>query len=167
MRIEEFVRKTIREILEEEEARKKNAGIDRAEPDPDKNEEEFTRKDAEEEPQAKIGYEIKVLPRLGMPEEWRPEREVINGIECDGYVILTFKDGEPFVSCVNRVSKAQMEKAFLHGGRGLKYLMAAAVIADAKIRMDGMLEAADIAHELSGKIGQLIKGLEEEDEEDD
>lgn len=166
MNIQDLIRKNIREILEEEKARKKCAGCDRAEPDPDEKE-DFTRKDAEEEPQAKIGYEIKVLPRLGMPKEWEPSEKEKSGIKCDGYVIITFRDGEPFMEFGNRVSQAMLEKAFMHGGRGLKQLMAAAIVADAKIQMDGMLKAADIAHELSGKINQLIKGLEEDDEDDD
>lgn len=165
MNIQDMIRKNIREILEEEEARKKNAGIDRAEPDPD--EDDFTRKDAEEEPQAKIGYEIKVLPRLGMPKEWETGEKEKSGIECDGYVIITFRDGEPSMEIGRRVSQSMLEKAFMHGGRGLKQLMAAAVIADAKIRMEGTLKVADIAHDLSEKINQLIKELEEEDEDDD
>lgn len=168
MNIQDMIRKNIREILEEEEARKKCAGCDCDEPDPDEDEEEdFTRKDAEEEPRAKIGYEIKVLPRLGMPKEWEPGEKEKSGIECDGYFIMTFRDGKPFMDFANHVSQDMLEKAFMHGGRGLKHLMAAAIVADAKIQMDGMLKAADIAHELSGKINQLIKGLEEEDEEDD
>lgn len=165
MNIQDMIRKNIREILEEEEARKKCAGCDCDEPDPDEDEEEFTREDTKEE--RKPSYLLKVIPGANMPEKWHPDKRFTTGVECDGYIAIMFKDGVPFMSCVNRVSKAQMENAFMYAGRGLKQLMAAAVIADAKIRMDEMLKAADIAHELSGRINQLIKGLEEEDEDDD
>jgi hypothetical protein len=174
MRIEDMIRKTIREILEEEEARKKNAGIDRAEPDPD--EDDFTREDTEEEQKPRISYMLKVLPEANTPKEWHPGEEVQTGIECDGYVILTFKDGKPKNEIIMNVDTEQIKVALREGRSGAKLIRAGAIMADAEIKAMGMEREAEIAvraHAQIERIKQLVEEHDrrhkhdEEDEEDD
>lgn len=172
MNIQDMIRKNIREILEEEEARKKCAGCDCDEPDPDE-EDDFTREDTEEEQKPRISYMLKVLPEANTPKEWHPGEKVQTGIECDGYVILTFKDGKPKNEIVMNVNTEQIKVALREGRSGAKLIRAGAIMADAEIKAMGMereVEIAERVHAQIERMKQLVKEHDrrhQHDEEDD
>lgn len=58
------------------------------------------------------------------------EEELENGIQADGYVLLTYKGGEPYLECIYSLNTEQVSRFFNHNTEGGSVLRQAAAISD-------------------------------------
>lgn len=84
------------------------------------------------------------------------EEDLINGIQADGYVLLTFKNGEPYLENIYSLSTEQVSRFFNHNTEGGSILRQAAAISE------GYRKACRIREEdrASRKMSQFSSSME-------
>lgn len=58
------------------------------------------------------------------------EEDLINGIQADGYVLLTYKGGKPCLENIYSLTTEQVSRFFIHNTEGGSILRQAAAISD-------------------------------------
>ena len=77
-------------------------------------------------------------PHGGNPE-YAPDKELQDGIEADGFALLTFKDDNPHCIVVHGVTTLDLAKMFANGKESTSIIWQAIAIAE------GLNKAAEIA----------------------
>lgn len=79
-------------------------------------------------------YICKVLPTGKCNEDFAPDKDMIEGIEVDGFILIGFKDRKPMFESMMGVSINDISKWIRSQGPGSKKLRAACAIAEGEIR---------------------------------
>lgn len=94
-------------------------------------------------------YLVKVLPTDECNKDFWPLKEMMDGIECDGFVCITQSGEKPDVSFLMNMSAELIERAMMDKHQKAGCLVrCAAVCADAQLRAIRELERADMHDQL-------------------
>lgn len=96
-------------------------------------------------------YICKVLPTKECNEDFAPDRDMKDGIEVDGFVLIGFKDGKPHFESMMGVNTEQLSNWIRRQGPGGKHILAACEIARGEIRAEEILRETDQGVSLTGK----------------
>ena len=109
----------------------------------------------------KEDFIVKVEPAEGCNPDFAPRKDLTDGIQCSGYVIITFdEDSDPKVTAIDRVSNLDIAHA----------ICKTPVLQEAFAIAEGLMKAHKIHEESerSKKLRELIgSGLFEEGEDED
>ena len=95
-------------------------------------------------------YICKVLPTKECNEDFAPDRDMKDGIEVDGFILVGFKDGKPHFESMMGVNTTQISKWIRQQGPGGKHILAACEIARGEIRAEEILRETDQGVTLTG-----------------
>ena len=95
-------------------------------------------------------YICKVLPTKECNEDFAPDRDMQDGIEVDGFVLIGFRDGKPHFESIMGVNTTLISKWIRQQGPGGKHILAASEIARGEIRAAEILDE-DQGVTLTGK----------------
>ena len=94
-------------------------------------------------------YLVKVLPTDECNKDFWPLKEMMDGIECDGFVCITQSNEKPDVSFLMNMSADLIERAMMDRNQKAGCLVrCAAICADAHLRAINELKRADIHDQL-------------------
>ena len=93
----------------------------------------------------------KVLPTKECNEDFAPDRDMRDGIEVDGFVLIGFKDGKPYFESIMGVNTTLISEWIRKQGPGGKHILAASEIARGEIRAAEILRGTDQGVTLTGK----------------
>lgn len=85
-------------------------------------------------------YVITVQPGDSCNPEFAPDKEMMEGIEVDGFVLIGFKDRKPCFESIMGISTSDMSKWVRGKERGAQLMRAACAIAEGEIRAKEILE---------------------------
>lgn len=85
-------------------------------------------------------YICKVLPTEECNKDFAPGRELEEGIEVDGFVLIGFKGGKACYESIMGISVGNMSDWVRRNGPGGKRIRAACAIAEGEIRAKEILE---------------------------
>ena len=161
MTLEEAIKKAVRSILDEEEEQTEMEREVETAAQAEGQTEEANRKKHEE---PKRAYLLQVKPMPGCDKKREPAEDEQKGIECDGYVCITFKNGE--ARSVSMIGTVEMLKnCLMEDGPIQNVIRAAAMKAEAELRAKELVEKAGIqleAKKMSRVITKALHGREEE-----
>lgn len=95
------------------------------------------------------------------------ETDLINGIQADGYVLLTYRDGEPCLENIYSLSTEQVARFFIHNTEGGSILRQAAAISDGyrkACRIRDEDRASRKMSQFSSSIGDLLAAMKKDKE---
>ncbi len=90
------------------------------------------------------------------------EEDLINGIQADGYVLLTYKGGEPCLENIYSLSTEQVSRFFIHNTEGGSILRQAAAISDGYRKACRIKEEDRASRKMSqftSSIGDLLAAM--------
>ena len=93
------------------------------------------------------------------------EEDLMNGIQADGYVLLTFKDGEPCLENIYSLSTEQVSRFFNLNTEGSSILRQAAAISDGyrkACRIRDEDRASRKMSQFSSSLGDLLAAMKKE-----
>ena len=85
-------------------------------------------------------YICKVLPTEDCNRDFAPDRELEEGIEVDGFVLIGFKNGEACFESMMGINIGNMSDWIRRNGPGGKKIRAACAIAEGEIRAKEITE---------------------------
>lgn len=94
-------------------------------------------------------YICKVLPTEDCNRDFAPGRELEEGIEVDGFVLIGFEDGKACFESMMGINISNMSDWIRRNGPGGKKIRAACAIAEGEIRAKEILEE-DEGFQLTG-----------------
>lgn len=97
-------------------------------------------------------YICKVLPTKECNEDFAPDKDMQDGIEVDGFILIGFRDGKPHFESIMGVNTTTISKWIRQQGPGGKHILAASEIARGEIR------AAEILDENQRDQGVTLTG---------
>lgn len=95
------------------------------------------------------------------------EEDLINGIQADGYVLLTFKNGEPYLENIYSLSTEQVSRFFNQNTEGGSILRQAAAISEGYRKACRIREedrASRKMSQFSSSIGDLLAARKKDKE---
>lgn len=99
------------------------------------------------------------------PEMWDEDLE--NGIQADGYVLLTYKGGKPYLENIYSLSTEQVSRFFNENTEGGSMLRQAAAISDGYRKAYRIMEedrASRKMSQFSSSIGDLLAAMKKDKE---
>lgn len=90
------------------------------------------------------------------------ETDLINGIQADGYVLLTYRDGEPCLENIYSLSTEQVSRFFNLNTEGSSILRQAAAISDGYRKARRIMEedrASRKMSQFSSSLGDLLAAM--------
>lgn len=97
-------------------------------------------------------YICKVLPAEECNEDFAPSRDMIEGVEVDGFMLIGWRDKKPYFESMMGVSIEDIKKWIWRKGPGAQKVRAASAAAEGEIR------AAEIIDEENGDKGVTLTG---------
>ena len=97
-------------------------------------------------------YICKVLPAEECNEDFAPDRDMIEGVEVDGFMLIGWRDKKPYFESMMGVSIEDLKKWIWRKGPGAQKVRAASAAAEGEIR------AAEIIDEENGNKGVTLTG---------
>jgi hypothetical protein len=97
-------------------------------------------------------YICKVLPTEECNEDFAPDRDMIEGVEVDGFMLICWRDRKPYVESMMGISVADLKKWICQKGPGAQKVRAAGAIAEGEIR------AMEILDEQNGDKSVTLTG---------
>lgn len=97
-------------------------------------------------------YICKVLPAEECNEDFAPDRDMIEGIEVDGFMLIGWRDRKPYFESMMGVSIEDLKKWIRRKGPGAQKVRAASAMAE------GEIWAAEIVDEENGDKGVTLTG---------
>ena len=97
-------------------------------------------------------YICKALPAEECNEDFAPDRDMIEGVEVDGFMLIGWRDGKPYFESMMGVSIEHLKKWIRLKGPGAQKVRAASAMAEGEIR------AAEIMDEENGDKGLTLTG---------
>ena len=88
-------------------------------------------------------YICKVLPTEDCNKDFAPDREMEEGIEVDGFILIGFNGGKPCFESMMGISVSNMSDWIRRNGPGGKKIRAACAIAEGEIRAKEIMEEDD------------------------
>ena len=85
-------------------------------------------------------YICKVLPAKECNEDFAPDRDMIEGIEVDGYMLIGWRDRKPYFEGMMGISVEDLKKWIWNKGPGAQKVRAASAMAEGEIRAAEILE---------------------------
>lgn len=105
-------------------------------------------------------YLIKILPTDECSKDFWPIKEMMDGIECDGFVCITQSGEKPDVAFLMSMSADLIERALMDRNQKAGALVrCGAVCADAHLRAIDELKKANIQDQLDELLRDAKKGL--------
>lgn len=97
-------------------------------------------------------YICKVLPTEECNEDFAPDRDMIEGVEVDGFMLIGWRDKQPYFESIMGVSIGDLKKWIRRKGTGAQKVRAACAMAEGEIR------AVEIVDEENGDEGLTLTG---------
>ena len=97
-------------------------------------------------------YICKVLPAEECNEDFAPDRDMIEGIEVDGFMLIGWRNREPYLESMMGISVEDMKKWIRRKGPGAQKVRAA------RARAAGEIRAVEITDEENGDKGVTLTG---------
>lgn len=85
-------------------------------------------------------YICKVLPAKECNEDFAPDRDMIEGVEVDGFMLIGWRDRKPYFESMMGISIEDLKKWIWQRGPGAKKVRAASAMAEGEIRAAEILE---------------------------
>ena len=111
-------------------------------------------------------YVITVQPGEDCNPEFAPEKEMLEGIKVDGFVLIGFKDRKPHFESIMGVSVKDVSKWICGRERGVQIMRVACAIAEGEIRAmeiqeekKGQDEGVTITGTLPSLSNELLRKL--------
>lgn len=79
-------------------------------------------------------YICKVLPAEECNEDFAPDREMIEGVEVDGFMLIGWRNREPYFESMMGISIEDLKKWIRRRGPGAQKVRAASAMAEGEIR---------------------------------
>ena len=98
-------------------------------------------------------YIISVKPGKDCNPEFAPDIDLQNGVECEGFVIVTFKNGQAYMETMMGVSVTNMSNWIRKRSVGGNNIRKACAIAE------GEIKALEIDREGAPEVTMEMKGL--------
>ena len=112
-------------------------------------------------------YIIKVLPTEACKKEHAPEGELTEGIECDGYVVLGFKDEKLAFETISGISIHMLKEYLVRNESVPSIIMQAAQIAEGYLKARETHKRHETKKSISSIAELLRSNLKDDDEEAD
>ena len=98
-------------------------------------------------------YICKVLPTEECNEDFAPDKEMQDGVEVDGFMLVGFRKGKPYFSSMMGISVQSLADWLRKDDRGAANIRAACMIAEGERKAKEILEEAeDRGPEISGTL---------------
>lgn len=97
-------------------------------------------------------YICKVLPAEECNEDFAPDRDMIEGVEVDGFMLIGWRSREPYFESMMGISVEDLKKWIRRKGPGAQKVRAASAMAEGEIR------AVEITDEENGDKGVTLTG---------
>lgn len=97
-------------------------------------------------------YICKVLPAEECNEDFAPDRDMIEGVVVDGFMLIGWRNREPYFERMMGISVEDLKKWIWRKGPGAQKVRAASTMAEGEIR------AAEIMDEENGDKGVTLTG---------
>lgn len=97
-------------------------------------------------------YICKVLPAEECNEDFAPDRDMIEGVEVDGFMLIGWRDRKPYFESMMGVSIEDLKKWIRRKSPGAQKVRAASAMAEGEIR------AAEIVDEDQRDNGLTLTG---------
>lgn len=102
-------------------------------------------------------YVVKIEPAEGSNPEFAPAKAEQEGIECTGYIVITFDGDETATVCASRVSIDMIKNTIKRDGKLNDMIRAAAAIAEGEIKAREIMKEGK-QKEAAKAIAELLKG---------
>ena len=79
-------------------------------------------------------YICKVLPAEECNEDFAPDRDMIEGVEVDGFMLIGWREREPYFESMMGISIEDLKKWIRKRGPGAQKVRAASAMAEGEIR---------------------------------
>ena len=108
---------------------------------------------------------VRVLPAEGSNSEFAPDKDLQQGIECDGYVLLLFRENKLFRSGIRHLSVSNIADEICDecNEGNVPALRQAFTLAEALIRMDEIDKQARSRKALR-RIAKVLHGIDPDEE---
>lgn len=85
-------------------------------------------------------YICKVLPTKECNEDFAPDRDMIEGVELDGFMLIGWRDKQPYFESMMGIRIEDLKKWIWRKGRGAQKVRAACAVAEGEIRAAEILD---------------------------
>ena len=102
-------------------------------------------------------YVVKIEPAEGSNPEFAPAKTEQEGIECTGYIVITFDGGEKATQSASGVSTEMIKNMLKSGEKPNDMIRAAAAVAEGEIKAREILMAGK-QKKAAMAIAEMLKG---------
>lgn len=108
-------------------------------------------------------YVVKIEPAEGSNPEFAPAKKEQEGIECTGYIVITFDGDETATESASKVSIDMIKETLKSGGKLNDMIRAAAAVAEGEIKAREIMKEGK-QKEAAQAIAELLKGAVENEQ---
>lgn len=108
-------------------------------------------------------YVVKIVPAEGSNPEFAPAKAEQEGIECTGYIVITFDGDETATESASKVSIDMIKNTLKSGGELNDMIRAAAAVAEGEIKAKEIMKEGK-QKEAAKAIAEMLKGAVENEQ---
>jgi len=108
-------------------------------------------------------YVVKIVPAEGSNPEFAPAKAEQEGIECTGYIVITFDGDETATESASKVSIDMIKNTLKSGGELNDMIRAAAAVAEGEIKAREIMTAGK-QKKAAMAIAEMLKGAVENEQ---